>query len=96
VCGGVNFNPTNQPTEETAKKLGSCCWWAGFVAALHIDIDEMPRQIRRHLENVARPFKKGYSNLSEQANKAVDKAELEEKPQDNVTSYVRAHSYLKN
>lgn len=72
---------------ETAKKLGTCCWWAGFVAALHIDIDNTPTEIRSHLENVVRPFRETHS--TEQAGEAVDETELDEEELAELTSRYR-------
>jgi hypothetical protein len=79
---------------ETAKKLGTCCWWAGFVAALHIDIDNVPAKIRSHLENAVRPFKNFHSNLPKQTRVAVDKIGLNLKAQEDLTSYLR-NTFLK-
>jgi len=64
---------------ETAKKLGTCCWWAGFVAALHIDIDSIETRIESHLENVVR---------------RVRAAESKPKAQEDLTSYLR-NAFLK-
>jgi len=53
---------------ETAKKLGTVCWWAGFVAAQHIDIDNITsradkesKQIKNLLNKVVNPIRKSAS-----------------------------------
>lgn len=71
---------------ETAKKLGGCCWWAGFVAALHIDIDNASAQIRSQLENVVRPIR----------GNTVDETELKKEREDlSLTSVFLRNLFLK-
>jgi len=76
---------------ETAKKLGTCCYWAGFVAALHIDTDNLPLPIRQHLENVTRRFQKRDANPQKQIKEFANDSLKNETREDltSVSTYLR-------
>jgi len=76
---------------ETTKKLGSFCWWAGFVAALHIDTDNLPPKIRSHMENVVRPIKIRASITLLRKIVAVIKAKvkLKQKAEASISTFLR-------
>ena len=76
---------------ETAVKLGKSCWWAGFTAALHIDIDEVSPKIKSHLDNIVRLLKKPDSKFPIQNREAVHR--LESKPK-TLSSLLR-EAFLK-
>lgn len=44
---------------ETAKKIGQTCWWAGFAAALHIDIDNLPKPLKIHIDGIVTQLRNG-------------------------------------
>ncbi len=59
---------------ETAVKLSKVCWWAGFVAALHIDLDEICRkdkEIKVLLKKIVHPIKKKSKPVPKQVEKLV-------------------------
>ena len=65
---------------ETAKKLGTRCWWAGFAAALHIDLDNVSGQIRSHLDNVVRRIKN---------REGIDEVEMKRNAEEAASTYLR-------
>lgn len=78
---------------ETARKLGTSCWWAGFVAALHIDIDGTSTPIKRQLKNVVKPFKNG-SSRQKQNKEYANKTGLMSKGENHLNSVLR-NAFLK-
>jgi len=74
---------------ETAKKLGTTCWWAGFVAAIHIDIDNMPKEVKTQLKSLVRPIQRGRSANASQQHRMTQPARNPRIDNEQLTTYLR-------